>query len=111
MRKNATVAIRHDRASDAAPIIQICTRSGLCCHASLGAQIGGYAQRSRAADRCDALPIFQDVRDLIDSERPGSVTAVRAAARRSGCGDGVSVAGLGIRVAFTRVGCQVAARV
>jgi len=43
MCKNATVAIRHDRAPTAAPIIQICTRSGLCCHASLGTQNGGYA--------------------------------------------------------------------
>jgi hypothetical protein len=47
MCKNATVAIQHDRASDAAPIIQICTRSGLCCHASLGTQNGGSARDHR----------------------------------------------------------------
>ena len=32
------------RAREPAPIIQICTRRGLCCHASLAMQIGGYLE-------------------------------------------------------------------
>jgi hypothetical protein len=42
--KAAGSLIGHDQAPTAAPIIQICARRGLRCHASVGAQIGGSAR-------------------------------------------------------------------
>jgi hypothetical protein len=51
--------INHDRASAAAPIIQICARRGLCSHAPVGMQNGGYRAAAVASDRDAVLQLFR----------------------------------------------------